>query len=264
MRAFGRALRVDLRRAVCGKPFFLAVFLFLAWQFLNCTVILPSSFFWTDSSNTNIVYVLAFALTDGTAFAALLLPIGAVPYAWSFLQDRESGFETQAVERVGRRPYGAAKVVSAGLSAFLAAAVAIVLFIAVLYLIGMEEFPWYPLDNSLYYRLAVEWGVYFYYLARIAVTGLGAALAAVFALTVSAFVHNAYVALLSPLLCYYAYQILLGLMPNSRLFSLQFILFNQPLSNAGFSLLWSVAFLLMLTALCGRLFLWRVKKEDGR
>lgn len=42
-------------------------------------------------------------------------------------------------------------MVSTGLSAFLAAAVAIVLFIAILYLGGMAEFPFYPLDNSLYY-----------------------------------------------------------------------------------------------------------------
>ena len=261
MRAFGRALRVDLRRAILAKSFFLAILLFLAWQFLNCTGIMPSTFFW---SNSSIVYVLAYALTDGAAFAVQLLPIGAVPYAWSFLQDRESGFETQAVERVGARAYGVAKVVSTGLSAFLAAAVAIVLFIAILYLGGMAEFPHHPLDNSLYYSLATEFGVLPYYLAHIVLAGLGAALAAVFALTVSAFVHNAYVALLSPLLVFYAYQILLGFIPNSRLFSLDSILFGQPLPNAGLSLLWAVVYLLTLMALCGRLFLWRIKKEDGR
>lgn len=260
MRAFGRALRVDLHRAILAKPFFLTIFLVLAWQCLNCFSAIPSTFLLAQS---NIVYVVSCGL--GLGFCnELLLPIGAVSYAWSFLQDRESGFEPQAVERVGARAYGVAKVVSTGLSAFLAAAVAVVLFIAALYLGGLAEFPPYPLDNSLYYSLAAEYGVLPYYLAHIAVTGLGAAMAGVFALTVSAFVQNAYVALISPLLCYYAYQILLGFIPNSRMFSLQNILFNQPLSNARLSLLWAVVFLLTLMALCGRLFLWRIKKEDGR
>ena len=239
---------------------FLTVFLFLAWQWMNCASVMPSTFIFSQNS---IVRILSYALSMGY-FNVLLLPIGAVPYAWSFLQDRESGFETQAVERVGARAYGVAKVVSTGLSAFLAAAVAIVLFIAILYLGGMAEFPHHPLDNSQYYSLATEFGVLPYYLAHIVLAGLGAALAAVFALTVSAFVHNAYVALLSPLLVFYAYQILLGFIPNSRLFSLQLILFEQPLPDAGFSLLWAVVYLLTLMALCGRLFLWRMKKEDGR
>ena len=118
---------------------FLTVFLFLAWQWMNCASVMPSTFIFSQNS---IVRILSYALSMG--YFNVLLPIGAVPYAWSFLQDRESGFETQAVERVGARAYGVAKVVSTGLSAFLAAAVAVVLFIAALYLGAWRSFRFIP------------------------------------------------------------------------------------------------------------------------
>lgn len=263
MIAFGRALRVDLRRAICSKVFILSAVLLLLWQFMNCINILPSAYFWSESNTVSMVYVLNFAVTDTSAFAPLLLPIGAVPYACSFLTDRESGFEAQAVERVGTRTYGVSKVVSTAVSSFLAVTAAIVLFLGILYLGGMQELPKYPLGNSQYYALVDEGHVYLFYLVRTVITGLGAALAGVVSMTISAFVANAYVALLAPLLIYYAYWVVQSMIPHSGWFSLYAVLFGQPITHAGLSFLWSVVFLLTLIVLCGRLFLWRLRKEQG-
>ena len=70
-------------------------------------------------------------------------------------------------------------------------------------------------------------------------------------------------ALLAPLLIYYAYWVVQSMIPHSGWFSLYAVLFGQPISHAGLSFLWSVVFLLTLIVLCGRLFLWRLRKEQG-
>ena len=91
------------------------------------------------------------------------------------------------------------------------------------------------------------------------------ALTAVFALTVSSFLSNSYVALLAPLLGFYTSQVLHSLLiPRLSAFRLDSVFFYQPIAgSASFSFLWSAVYLLTLTALCARLFLWRLRKEAG-
>ena len=161
----------------------------------NCSGTLLSANEWTKSS---AVYAFNFAISNQEVLADLLLPLAALPYAWSFLQDRESGFELQAVERVGARAYGLAKLLSVGAAAFLAVAAAMFLFLAGLYAMGMETLPGYPLNNNQYYAIASAGHVGLFYLVRITIAGLTGSLAAVFALTVSSFLSNSYVALLAP------------------------------------------------------------------
>lgn len=88
---------------------------------------------------------------------------------------------------------------------------------------------------------------------------------AVFALTVSSFLSNSYVALLAPLLGFYTSQVLHSLLiPRLSAFRLDSVFFYQPIAgSASFSFLWSAVYLLTLTALCARLFLWRLRKEAG-
>ena len=64
---------------------------------------------------------------------------------------------------------------------------------------GMETLPGYPLNNNQYYAIASAGHVGLFYLVRITIAGLTGSLAAVFALTVSSFLSNSYVALLAPL-----------------------------------------------------------------
>jgi len=262
VKALGRALTVDLRRALVSGRFLLTVGLLLLWQLFNCSGTLLSANEWTKSS---AVYAFNFAISNQEVLADLLLPLAALPYAWSFLQDRESGFELQAVERVGARAYGLAKLLSVGAAAFLAVAAAMFLFLAGLYAMGMETLPGYPLNNNQYYAIASAGHVGLFYLVRITIAGLTGSLAAVFALTVSSFLSNSYVALLAPLLGFYTSQVLHNLLiPRLSAFRLDSVFFYQPIAgSASFSFLWSAVYLLTLTALCARLFLWRLRKEAG-
>ena len=68
-----------------------------------------------------------------------------------------------------------------------------------------------------------------------------------------------------PLLGFYTSQVLHSLLiPRLSAFRLDFVFFYQPIAgSASFSFLWSAVYLLTLTALCARLFLWRLRKEAG-
>ena len=259
MKALRRALKVDLHRAVFSRTFLLTVLLLMGWLFFNLL-------FYTENvwTRVDIVTQLNSATSGAFGLAELLLAIATVPYAWSYLQDRNSGFEAQALQRVGFRAYGFSKILSVGLSAFLAAITSIALFLGILYARGLDVLPSHPLSESGYFLIIPNGGVFLYYLVHAVVTGLGAAMAAVVALAVSTMVPNVYVALMSPLLWYYIYQVLCSIFFLSNAFSLTVILFEQYFANPWFNFLWACVFLLTMTALFGRLFLWRLRKERGK
>ena len=268
MKALGRALRVDLRRSVLSGAFLLTVVLMLAWMCFNSAHYLFNPIRWGQISAAKMLFN---ATCTSLGLAPLLFAIATVPYAWSFLQDRESGFENQAMERVGFWAYGFAKILSVALSAFLAAAVAIGLFVGALSFLGLPE-----TQNGLegaggYLGFAASGHLVGYYLARIVVTGLSCSLASVFGLMMTAMIRNVFVGLLAPLVGYYLYMVLhtvLSFMTHSlwfsRAFGLNVILFYQTFESPGFSLLWSSVLLLTMTALCAKAFLGRLRKELGQ
>ena len=214
MKALRRALKVDLHRAVFSRAFLLTVLLLMGWLFFNLL-------FYTENvwTRVDIVTQLNSATSGAFGLAELLLAIATVPYAWSYVQDRNSGFEAQALQRVGFRAYGFSKILSVGLSAFLAAITSIALFLGILYARGLNVLPSHPLSESGYIWIIPNGGVFLYYLVHAVVTGLGAAMAAVVALAVSTMVPNVYVALMSPLLWYYIYQVLCSIFFLSNAFS---------------------------------------------
>lgn len=105
MRALGRALRVDLHRSVCSRPFFVTVALLFTWLVANCGRHLTSQ---TSRRVLSAAEMLNYTLTGTLSLVELVLAIAAVAYAWSYCHDRSSGFFLQAVERVGLPAYGAA------------------------------------------------------------------------------------------------------------------------------------------------------------
>lgn len=107
---------MDLRRSLLSGAFFLTVALMLAWMCFNSAHYLFNPAMWSQISAPKMLFN---ATCTSLGLAPLLFAIATVPYAWSFLQDRESGFENQAVERVGFWAYGFAKVLSVALSALL-------------------------------------------------------------------------------------------------------------------------------------------------
>lgn len=258
MKALRRALGVDLHRAIFSRAFLLTVLLLMGWLFFNLI-------FYTGSmwSSTDIVTQLRGATSGACGLAELLLAIATVPYAWSYVQDRDSGFEAQAVQRMGFRAYGFSKILSVGLSAFLSAAAAIALFLGILYARGLDVLPSHSLGDSKYFLIIPNGGVFLYYLVRIIVTGLGAAMAAVVALAVSAVVPNVYVALMAPLLWYYICQVICFTFIQNAAFDPTVILFEQYFTNPWLNFLWVCVLLLTVTALFGRFFLWRLRKERG-
>lgn len=267
MRALGRAMGVDLRRSVLSGAFLLTVALMIAWMCFNSAHYLFNPDRWSQVSAPKMLFN---ATCTSLGLAPLLFAIATVPYAWSFLQDRESGFENQAVERVGFWAYGFSKILSVALSAFLAAAVAIGLFAVALSLLGLPETHHSAEGEGGYLAFAASGHAVGYYLARITVTGLSCSLASVFSLMMTAIIPNVFVGLLAPLVGYYLYTVLhmvLSFIPHARwiyqAFWLNGILFNQTFDSPGFSLLWSTVVLMTMTALCAKGFLGRLRRERG-
>ena len=268
---FIRALGVDLHRAVLTRRFLLKVGLLLDWMFANgATKILIYEFLYV----AGIPFTFEQAMVGHDGLGMIVLAMATIPHGTGYLTDRESGFEYYAIKRIGFPAYATAKVMSAGLSAFFAMVTASGIFLSGLCLTGAGhtvpgggEYL-----NGAYYDLVILVGPWFYYFARMMVSGLTAALASVFALYITTLIPNAYVALLSPLIGYYAYDsIILGVVssltnraPYLRLFGIQNIMtFLVSQHNVGFSLLWAVVFLLTMTVLCGRGFVLQLRKEQG-
>ena len=101
MRALGRALRVDLHRSVCSRPFFVTVALLFTWLVANCGQHLTSQM---SRRVLSAAEMLNYTLTGTLSLVELVLAIAAVAYAWSYCHDRSSGFFLQAVERWGCQP----------------------------------------------------------------------------------------------------------------------------------------------------------------
>lgn len=266
MKAFGRALWVDLRRSLCSWTFLLTVALILAWMCFNCSHTLFNEYI---RQNTSAPRMLYDATCSRMGLAPLLFAIGTIPYAGSFLLDRSSGFENQVTERVGCRAYGLSRALSVAISAFLAVVVAIAFFLGVLYSLDLPSPPARP-EGMGYLDLAAEGQVVFYYLIRVTITGLSCSLAAEFGLMVTGWIANSFVGLMAPLVGYYLYQVLfyfvgmiLGWPRIYGMLNLEGIVFVQGFRDPRFSFLWASVFLLVATVLCGRGFLHRMRKEMG-
>ncbi len=77
---------------------------------------------------SSAVYAFNFAISNQEVLADLLLPCCSSLCLELPPGPGESGFELQAVERVGARAYGLAKLLSVGAAAFLAVAAAMFCF----------------------------------------------------------------------------------------------------------------------------------------
>lgn len=264
-----RALRVDLSRSVLSRRFLLGVCLMLAWMFANGAT---NIFIYGFLYGFGIPYTFNAALTGEFGLGMILLVIATVPYSTSFLSDRESGFASHAIERVGLTAFTVSRVISVAVSAFLAFVAAAGLFLLGLCLSGAPHTI--PGNGEYlggdYLDLVVQAGPWCYYLVRFTISGLTCAMAAVFSLYISTWIPNGYVVLLSPLIAYYAYGPILGLFYRvfhnvllARLFSLESILIYQVSTNNAFAFLWAVIYQLTIILLCGWGFCRRSRKEQG-
>lgn len=213
MYSFCRALKVDLRRGLVSSSFLLTVALLFV---VHLCAVLPDYFSQAIpkmSWQKMLVNAHASGLTDTMMF------LGAVCYAWSYCQDRDSGFYDQAVRRVGFRVYCLSRVVAVALTAFLAGVLSDILLTLVLR--ALPELP--PLSS----HAAVEQALYLsvagahtglFLLLRYVHTGMVCAMVGATGLAASAFVRNTHVAVFVPYVLYLLADELIALL-KIRFFS---------------------------------------------
>lgn len=259
MKPLTRALKVDLRRSVCSETFLLSIGAVLAWLLLGCLKMLLDP---RLRRGYSAEMVLAITTTDNFGFMTLILAISAISFAWSYCQDKDSGFLEQTVQRVGTLPYSVSRVIATVLSAFLGTVIALGLFTGFLFTQfrgegGTQNIGW-P-----YMATAAEGkrGLFLFY--RFTLTGLTSAVAAVFGLMTTAYLPNVYLAFLSPLIAYEFYNIIFHILRiKIKWLSLGGMMFGCLGENDASSFFIGAAGLLALTALFGFLFCRKLRKEQ--
>lgn len=259
-----RAISVDLRRAFISGSFILTVAAIVFWERANLFFSVPTQYAWAYA---DVISLFSDAVSNTAFFGAALLPIATVPYAGSVLTDRKTGFQRQAVQRVGIHNYALSRLFVVILSAFAAAAISALIIVAYLLTTGI---PLYRADtlqyaNSSYFHLVLDVSPAFYFFVQTTVSGLSAALAAVFALNVSLIVPNSYVALLSPLLLFYGWDAVIASVFDQAggRFLLNNNMFFQLFPHDSMSsFLWSASYLLLWIVVLGVLFYCLVTRRE--
>ena len=214
-----------------------------------------------------MIQLIRLGLDGEFSTGPVLLSIATVPYAFSYLTEKECGFQQQAVERIDVMTYGICKAIAVFISAFLMGATALWVFIGVLSTLGIPPAVRYEEVENTYAVLAATKGPGWYYVIRSFHTGLVCGQAALFSLMIMTWIPNAYVGFLSPLIGYYMADCILSLLTrivSSPLWSLvspMQLFFGQPIADAGFSYLWTVLVLAVLAVYYGIRFLLRLGKE---
>ena len=225
--AFRNALRVETSRCICSGVFFLQTGLFLLWLYLNSFDYIAFDRYFKELSWPHI---LNRAATSSLNFSYLIMILGAVGYAWSYLSDRETGFALQAISRVGAGRWAAAKYLAVVLGAFAAAALAVCLFGAMLSVIGTprleQEFDFGPEEPYMSYFIE----------------GSGVRYVLIRAL-------------------YLSVNTLAELLNTDTSLSWYALLFTETRPTPAASLTHACLSLLALTAICGGVFVWKVRKE---
>ncbi len=257
--SFLRALRIDLRRSISSGSFCITVLLLIIWLIINCSDVLFHKGF---RMLTSLPEMLNVATIDQINIAYLLFAIAPFCYAWSYYTDCACSFAIQAIERVGVENYALSKVISTAVSAFLAAIAAMSIFSLFLCILHLP----YPdkdivANKVAYLQIVADGKIWLYLLVRFIITGLTCSFAAVFSLTVSSFLPNRYVAILSPLMFYYFTETLLDILAAGTSFRLSFNAFYQVINDSYLSAIWTVGYFLLLILLSGWIFCVRLRRE---
>lgn len=261
---FCRALRMELRRAVCSVRFLLGVAMMLVWILLNATEAVKT---YDHAVFAGVTQLIRLGLDGHASTGPVILAISTLPYSFSYLTEEECGFQQQAVGRIGVSTYGICKVIATFVSAFLMGVTALWVFIGILSTMGIPHAVRYEEVKNTYAFLAVTLGSEWYYLAKSLLVGLMCGQAALFSLMIMSWIPNVYVGFLSPLIGYHMAECIFGLLtqivssPLWGLVSPTQLFFGQPTADAGFSYLWTVLVLVVLTVCFGIRFLLQLGKE---
>jgi hypothetical protein len=257
MTALREALRIDLRRAFRPPVFLGVIALIVVMNYLG----VAQEYYGNPSAS--VVYLFTMFIRLG-AFAVIATVYGALPYANGFCVDWKQQFIRANVVRTTRNAYAWSKVIAVGLSAFVVVfagyLLTILLFKLHMPLVGTDfaAGSYATYDPGVYGPLlSISPGLYM--LVTTCVTSLSCMFWAVYALLVSAYCVNRFVALSAPIITYYLVGFVAGrgLPPYLSLNSLDSggVDLGGPLP----SLLYVAAFFLVLSVLAGLLFCQKVK-----
>lgn len=261
---FGRALVTELRRGIFSIRFLLGIMIILAWGVFNAAEAVGT---YDNAMFAGVVQLIRFGLEGHQSTGPVLLAIATIPYAFSYLTEKECGFQQQAIERIGVMSYGICKAIAVFLSAFLMGAVALWVFVGVLSVLGIPHTVRYEEVKDTYAVLVTTMGPGWYYAVKAFLVGFVCGQAALFSLMIMSRLPNAYVGFLSPLIGYYTAECILDLLtriapgPLWGVVSPARLLFVQPLSDVGFSFLWTVLVLMALSVSFTICFILQMGKE---
>lgn len=264
MTSLSKALRGDLRRGFISRSFLFSTALLLLWLLLNSFQLFPDA---RQGRALNIPQTLNISLSNVLAFSNLLPLIAALSYAWSYAMEASCGFFRDAISRVGLGAYSASKCISVALTAFLSAALAMALYLLVLFLWGFPATVDYPdtlRGTESYMTLVADGHSLLYFVVRTTILGLACGMYALIGLLASAYIHGSYIPLFLPVVVYYLSIIFADAVSLPRQFRLDCIVFFQSFDSDLASFLWAVEALLALDLLFGFLFCRRLRKEQAQ
>lgn len=254
----------ELRRGIFSIRFLLGIMIILSWACFNATEAVKT---YEHAVFAGVVQLIRLGLEGHQSTGPVLLAIATIPYAFSYLTEKECGFQQQAIERIGVMSYGICKAIAVFLSAFLMGAVALWIFVGILSALGIPHTVRYEEVKDTYAVLVTTMGPGWYYAVKAFLVGFICGQAALFSLMIMSRLPNAYVGFLSPLIGYYTVECVLGLLiriapgPLWGLVSPGRLLFGQPMLDVGFSFLWTVLVLMVLSVFFTVCFILQMGKE---
>ncbi len=194
MKLFWRALRANLRRAVCSVNAAAAVLVTFLILALGSTGLY--------SEGGDVIYYLGLALNGSSAVVLAVCVFSTLPYATSFASDwAERSFRFWSV-RCGLRVYALTKIAACAVSGFLATFLGMALFTAV-FSLRLPLFLSPSVGNA--YSVYLNHGrPYAYLLLLMTHISLSSPVFAVLGLLVSTFFQNRYTAAFMPVVVYMA------------------------------------------------------------
>lgn len=256
MRNFLGSLRIDLQRAFLSGYFWLAILLVLLLNYVSVFMEIRLN------GSINAIYLLSTFCFGGDNTIVLLF-LGSLPYAKSFVTDWNTQFLRFHLIRTSPDGYTWSKVITV----FLSSAISIGMGFALTILCFSLHMP---LGNDNVGEMIMGLPAYgqllnnsylLFFAAQISALALGVSVWAVAALFLSAYVTNAFVVLASPVIAYYVIINSIGRYLPTLLNMDRFMLGNVTLGSAGSTFIYTLLYCLLLTIILGFGFSRKVKKR---
>ncbi len=197
-------MKNELKRAIISKSFFISVILLVVvlfpvlWEDLKYVIR-------TDNQMHDYISMFAYAMGVGPSFYAIAL-ICAMPFSFSFADEWNTGYYKSAIMRSDMKKYINRKIFSVSIAGGSACALGVTIIVLICVIIFgsfqsnnqevigiISRSAFLPYMSSNIYVAGIQ-----YVITRIFFAGLFGMVWSLFGLTVSAWIPNRYLALISP------------------------------------------------------------------